>query len=194
MKQIADLIPVILFFITYKMKGSTLSLGGFSYELDGIFSATWVLIISSGVQIILTWLITKHVEKRLLYMFLAIAVFGGATLTFRDEIFIQWKPTIFNWGMALAFLTSQFIGEKNLIERALGSQIELPEYVWRRLNYTWIINFVIVGALNLFVAYNFSEDTWVSYKMYSAIGFTLLLAVVTALIIAPHLKEDENSH
>ena len=159
-----------------------------------IFSATWVLIISSGVQIILTWLITKHVEKRLLYMFLAIAVFGGATLTFRDEIFIQWKPTIFNWGMALAFLTSQFVGEKNLIERALGSQIELPDYVWRRLNFTWIANFIVVGALNLFVAYNFSEDTWVSYKMYSAIGFTLLLAIITAILISPHLKEDDKSN
>ncbi len=194
MKQLADLIPVILFFITYKLKGSIVSLGGFSYELDGIFSATWVLIISSGVQIILTWLITKHVEKRLLYTFLIIVVFGGATLVFHDQRFIQWKPTIFNWGMALALITSQFIGTKNLIERALGSQIELPQQIWNRLNYTWIVNFVIVGALNLFVAYNFSEDTWVSYKMFSAIGFTIIPIVISVLMITPHLKEDDNSN
>ncbi len=192
MKQLADLVPVILFFIAYKSKGYVISFGDISYELDGIFSATWVLIIASAIHLLLSWLFTKKLEKRLVYLFLAVLVFGGATLAFRDEIFIQWKPTIFNWGMALAFYGSQFIGNKNLIERALGSQIELPKHIWKRLNYTWVANFTIVGALNLVVAYNFSEDTWVSYKMYSAFGFTFVIAIITAMMIAPYLKDDES--
>jgi len=118
-------------------------------------------------------------------------VFGGATLVLHNQIFIQWKPTIFNWVLALAFGGSQFIGDKNLMERTLGSQIHLPKQVWTRLNLLWVANFAIVGALNLVVAYGFSEATWVSYKLYSAIGFTLLLTVITALMISPHLKEDE---
>ena len=92
--------------------------------------------------------------------------------------------------MALAFGGSQFIGGKNLMERALGSQIQLPKPVWGRLNLLWIFNFTVVGALNLFVAYNYSEETWVSYKLYSAIGFTLALTILTALLISPYLKEE----
>ena len=76
------------------------------------------------------------------------------------------------------------------MERTLGSQIHLPKSVWTRLNLLWAANFLIVGGLNLFVAYQYSEETWVSYKMYSAIGFVLLLTILTALLISPHLKEN----
>ena len=106
-------------------------------------------------------------------------------------MFIQWKPTIFNWVLALVFGASQFIGEKNLMERTLGSQIHLPQPVWNRLNLLWVANFTIVGGLNLVVAYGFSEQTWVSYKLYSAIGFTVLLTILTALLITPHLKDEQ---
>jgi len=105
-------------------------------------------------------------------------------------MFIQWKPSIFNWALALAFGISQFVGDKNLMERTLGSQLHLPKVIWTRLNLIWVTNFFIVGTLNLVVAYGYSEETWVSYKLYSAIGFTLLLTILTALIISPHLKDD----
>ena len=118
-------------------------------------------------------------------------VFGGATLLFRNQMFIQWKPTIFNWVLAVAFGASQFIGSKNLMERTLGTQISLPKPVWTKLNLLWVGNFAIVGGLNLVVAYLFSEEFWVSYKLYSAIGFTLVLTVITAVIISPHLSEEE---
>ena len=106
-------------------------------------------------------------------------------------MFIQWKPTIFNWVLAVAFGASQFIGSKNLMERTLGTQISLPKPVWTKLNLLWVGNFAIVGGLNLVVAYLFSEEFWVSYKLYSAIGFTLVLTVITAVIISPHLSEEE---
>jgi intracellular septation protein len=77
------------------------------------------------------------------------------------------------------------------MERTLGSQIQLPKAIWSRLNLIWVANFTIVGALNIFVAYSYSEETWVSYKLYSAIGFTLLLTILTALVISPHIKEEE---
>ena len=93
--------------------------------------------------------------------------------------------------LALVFGASQYIGDKNLMERTLGSQIHLPKPVWGKLNLLWVANFVIVGGLNLVVAYGYSEDTWVSYKLYSSIGFTLLLTILTALLISPHLKDDQ---
>ncbi len=191
MKQLAEFIPIALFFIVYQFDGSTLSLGSFEYTFNGIYSATAVLMVATALQVSLVYLVTRELEKRALWMLAAVMVFGGATLVLQNELFIQWKPTIFNWVLAIAFGASQFIGEKNLMERTLGSQIHLPKPVWTRLNLLWVTNFAVVGALNLVVAYGFSEATWVSYKLYSAIGFTLLLTILTALLISPHLKEEE---
>jgi intracellular septation protein len=191
MKQLAEFLPIALFFIVYQLKGTSIELAGWEYAFDGIYSATAVLMIATLAQVALTYAVTRTVEKRLLWLLLAVMLFGGATLVFHNQMFIQWKPTIFNWALALAFGASQFIGDKNLMERTLGSQIHLPKAVWRKLNLLWVSNFAIVGGLNLFVAYGYSEETWVSYKLYSAIGFTLLLTVLTALLISPHLKDDE---
>lgn len=191
MRQLLEFVPIALFFIVYQMKGETIALGDWSYTLDGIFTATAVLMAATVAQVLITWLLTRQLERRLIWLTLAVCIFGGATLVFRNEAFIQWKPTIFNWVLAIVFGGSQFIGDKNLMERTLGSQLQLPHPIWTRLNLLWVANFLIVGALNLVVAYGFSEETWVSYKLYSAIGFTLVLTILTALIVSPHLKEQE---
>ncbi len=190
MKQIAEFIPIALFFIVYQLDGQSLSLAGWTYQFDGIYSATAVLMAATVLQVLLSYAVTRRLEKRLLWLLLAVLVFGGATLIFHNQMFIQWKPTIFNWVLALAFGASQFIGDKNLMERTLGAQIQLPKLVWTRLNVIWVANFLIVGGLNLVVAYEFSEQVWVSYKLYSSIGFTVVLTVLTALIISPHLKDS----
>ena len=190
MKQLAEFVPIALFFIVYQLNGEAVSLGGWSYTFDGIYTATAVLMIATLLQVALTYAFTRELEKRGLWMLLAVLVFGGATLLLRNQMFIQWKPTIFNWALAIAFGASQFIGDKNLMERTLGSQIRLPKPVWSKLNLLWVANFAIVGTLNLVVAYGFSEATWVSYKLYSAIGFTVVLTVLTAVMISPHLKEE----
>ncbi|MFT5710471.1 MAG: intracellular septation protein [Halioglobus sp.] len=192
MKQLAEFVPIVLFFIVYQMKGTSIELGGWSHTLDGIFSATAVLMAATLAQVIISSVISRHLEKRQIWLLLAVLIFGGATLFFRNQMFIQWKPTIFNWALALAFGASQFIGKKNLMQRTLGSQLQLPHVAWRRLNLAWTANFAIVGALNLYVAYYFSEDTWVSYKLYSSIGFTLVLTLLSAFLISPHLKDEIN--
>ena len=192
MKQLLEFIPIALFFITYQLKGESIALGGWEHTFDGMFSATAVLMIATILQVVATYALTREFEKRLMWLLLAVMVFGGATLVFRNQMFIQWKPTIFNWALAVAFGASQFVGDKNLMERTLGSQIHLPKAVWTKLNLLWVSNFAIVGALNLVVAYGYSEDAWVSYKLYSAIGFTLLLTVLTALLISPHLKDEQS--
>ena len=191
MKQLAEFVPIVLFFIVYQLKGQTLEFSGWAYTFDGIFSATAVLMAATAAQVALSFAVSRRLERRQLWLLLAVMIFGGATLFFRNQMFIQWKPTIFNWVLAIAFGASQFIGEKNLMQRTLGSQLQLPHNIWRRLNLIWTANFAIVGALNLYVAYYYSEETWVSYKMYSAIGFTVVLTVLTAFLISPHLKEDD---
>ena len=190
MKQILDLIPLILFFVAFKMDGETLQLFGFSHQFDGIFSATAVLMAATALQLLMTRLITGKVEKQLLWLFAVIVVAGSATLILRNELFIQWKPTVFNWGLALVLIGGLIFGKQSLLEKMLGQQIELPPIAWTRLNQLWIANFLIVGALNIYVAYNYSQAAWVDYKLYSSIGFTLLLMTLTMVVVFPHMKDQ----
>ena len=190
MKQLLELLPLVLFFSAYQMDGDTLTVGSWSYTFDGIFSATAVLMISTALTWLASSLLEKRNDKRLMWMTLAVLLFGAATLILRDQRFIQWKPTVFNWVLAAVFFGSQFIGKRTVLERVLGSQLSLPRLIWMRLNVLWIGNFALVGALNLFVAYRFEEAVWVSYKLYSSIGFTLALMLLTVAIVAPHVKDD----
>ncbi|MDB2410286.1 septation protein IspZ [Pseudomonadales bacterium] len=192
MKQILDLIPLILFFVAFKMDGETLQLFGFSHQFDGIFSATAVLMAATAIQLLMTRLITGKVEKQLLWLFAVIVVAGSATLILRNELFIQWKPTVFNWGLALVLIGGLIFGKQSLLEKMLGQQIELPPIAWTRLNQLWIANFLIVGALNIYVAYNYSQAAWVDYKLYSSIGFTLLLMTLTMVVVFPYMKDQSD--
>ena len=190
MRQLLELLPLVLFFGAYQMDGDTLTVGGWSHTFDGIFSATAVLMISTALTWLVSSLLEKRNDKRLMWMTLAVLLFGAATLILRDQRFIQWKPTVVNWVLAAVFLGSQFIGKRTVLERVLGSQLSLPQTIWTRLNVLWISNFALVGALNLIVAYRFEEAVWVSYKLYSSIGFTLALMLLTVAIVAPHVKDD----
>ena len=191
MKQIVDLVPIVLFFIVYQMDGKELIIADWSYQFDGIFSATQVLIGATVLQTGLLRLFVGRLEKQQLWLLAAVLVFGGATLVFRNQLFIQWKSTVFNWVLALVFvLAPRFTAGTTLMQKALGKQLQLPKTAWNRLNILWIGNFLVVGALNLVVAYRFSEATWVSYKLYSAIGFTLLLTALTVAIVMPHMQDD----
>ena len=191
MKQLLEFLPLVLFFGAYQMDGEIVTVGGWSHTFDGIFSATAVLMVSSVMVWLMACALSRQNERRLMWMAIAVVVFGAATLILRDQRFIQWKPTVFNWVLAVVFFGSQFVDDRNLLERLLGGQLSLTRRVWTQLNALWVGNFTLVGALNLFVAYQYEEAFWVSYKLYSSIGFTILLMLLTILIVAPHLKEQE---
>lgn len=190
MKQLLEFLPLVLFFGAYQMNGETISVGEWLYAFDGIYSATAVLMFSSVAVLFVAFVLERRLDKRLMWMTVAILVFGAATLIFRDQRFIQWKPTVFNWVLALVFLASQFVGDKNLLQRFLGQQLVLPRAVWGRLNLLYVAHFSVVGALNLFVAYRYEEAFWVSYKLYSSLGFTIALMALTVLLLFPHLKNQ----
>ena len=194
MRQLFELIPIILFFITYKMSGETISIMGYTHTLDGIFSATAVLMIASTIQMALTLAIDGKIKTSHLWLYALVIVAGSATIYLRDPAFIKWKPTVFNWGMAIVLYGSLFLSKKSILERMLGGQLNLPQIAWKKLNQLWIGNFLIVGALNLYVAYNFSENAWVDYKLYSAFGFTVLLIVLTMIIMMPYMKNQDKNN
>ena len=193
MKQLLEFLPLIIFFIVYQMSGTTLSVGDSEYTFDGIYTATIALILTTILQVIIVKLVWGSVEKRLLGVAGAVISFGGATVLLKDPVFIFWKPTVFNWALAGVSVVWHVMRGKCLFEDLLPDEIEMPKHIWKRVTVASTLHFFIVGAVNLYVAYNFSMDAWVSFKLWSAVLFTLIWAVVIGVIMGPHLKETDSS-
>ncbi len=170
MQILVDFLPIIVFFVTYK--------------IAGMYVATGAIIVAMAIQILFQWLKTGTVNKMLLISGILVAFFGGITLILRNPIFIQWKPTVVNWLFAAAFLGSRYIGTQTLTERVMGQAIELERVMWRQLNFLWVANFSFLGAANLYVVYNFDEATWVNFKLFGMLGLTLLMVLIQVLWIA----------
>lgn len=172
-KFLFDLFPVILFFIAFKF--------------FGIYTATAVAIVATIAQIIYSKLRHGKVEKMLLISGGIITVFGGATLYFKDPTFIQWKPTVLYWLFAASLIGAQFIFKKNLMRSFMEKQISLPNNVWTKINLSWAGLFVGLGFLNLYVAFNYSQDIWVDFKLFGLTGILFVFVIVQTLMLSKYL-------
>ena len=190
MKQLIDFIPLILFFVVYKMDPRMISLGAEQYAVGGPFSATLVLMASSIVVYGGLYLKNRQLEKNHAITLVAVILFGGMTLFFHDEAFLKWKTPIVNWIFAVAFLASQFIGEKTLLERMIGHTLTLPKSIWLKMNISWVIFFTLLGAANLFVAFTFHE-VWVDFKVFGSLILTFLFVIGQFLVISKHIQAEE---
>ena len=190
MKQFIDFIPLLLFFIVFKMDPRTVEFAGQSIAVGGIFSATGVLIASSVVVYGTLFAVQRRLEKGQWLTLAACLLFGGMTLAFHSETFLKWKAPVVNWLFALAFAGSHWIGDKLLIQRMMGHAISLPEAVWRNLNLAWILFFLIAGSANLFVAFTF-QSIWVDFKVFGSLGMTLLFLVGQGIYLSRHLHDEQ---
>lgn len=175
MKLITDFFPILLFFISYKVLG--------------IYQATFIAIIASVLQVIVYRLIYKKVEKMHLFSLIIIVVLGGATLLLHDPVFIKWKPTGVYWVTAIVFWGSLMFTKKPLIQKMMDNNICLPLIIWKRLNHAWALFFVFMGFLNLYVAYFYSTDAWVNFKLFGGLGLTLAFVFIQALFLTKHMDE-----
>lgn len=174
MKFLFDLLPVGLFFV--------------AIFLWDIFVATAVAIAATVAQVTWLKLRKKKVEPMLWASLAIIVVFGGLTLYLRDKTFILWKPTVLYWMFALV-LAGAACMRRNLIRSLLSEQMQLPETVWTRLNWSWVGFFAFMGALNLYVAFNYSEKVWASFKLFGGMGLMFLFVVAQSLFLARHVEE-----
>lgn len=180
MKQFAEFLPIAVF------------AGVYFYTRD-IFISTAVLIFATILHIAFEYGRTRTISKQNLFVLASVVVLGGMTLAFRDEVFIQWKPTLVNWAFCAVLLGAELIAGINLLKKMLGGQIKLPDHVWRNLTYGWSLGFFTAGALNLIVAFNFDMDFWVSYKLVGGFALTLfyMIVTVTYLVKGGYLEDVE---
>lgn len=177
MKFLYDFFPILLFFIAYKM-----------YD---IYVATAVAIAAALVQTLGYWLKHRRFEKMHLVTFGLLLVFGGLTLMLRDPVFIKWKPTVINWLFAAIFAGSTWLGEKTMIERMMGHAIQVEAPVWLRLNWVWVLFFISMGAVNLYVAFNYEEATWVNFKLFGMMGLTFVFVFGQALFLSRYMADEK---
>ena len=178
MRLLLDFLPIVLFFAAYK--------------LAGIYTATAVAIAATVVLVAGFWLRYRRVEKMHLITLAIILVFGGATLLFHDPLYIKWKPTVAYLLFALVFLGSMVVGERNLTERMMGHLTrDVPPGLWKRLNLAWVVFFLVAAGLNLFVAYRFSEATWVNFKLFGLMGLTFLFILGQGMVLSRYITTEE---
>src|SRR5690242_14621389 len=175
MKFLFDLFPVALFFV--------------AIQIWDIFVATAVAIAATVVQV--GWLLARRtkVQPMLWASLVIIVVFGGLTLYLRDKTFILWKPTVLYWLFGSVLAGGALLG-RNLIRSLLAEQMRLPEPVWARLNWSWVAFFGAMGVLNLYVAFNYSEKIWATFKLFGGMGLMLLFVVAQSLFLAKHMHDE----
>ena len=177
MKLLVDFFPILLFFLVFKTLG--------------IYAATAVAIVATVAQI--AWLRWRNgrVEAMQWLSLGVIVVFGGATLVAQDDTFIKWKPTVLYWLMGGGLLVAEYVFKRNGIRALMGSQLELPDNVWRNLLHAWAGFFSVMGVINLWVAYHFDTDTWVNFKLFGGLGLMVLFVLGQAVYLSKHMKQDD---
>jgi len=191
-KQFIDFIPLLLFFIVYKISPQAVDIMGHSFMVGGIFSATAMLIASSIVVYGILYVRQGKLEKSQWLTLAACLVFGSLTLAFHSETFLKWKAPVVNWLFALIFAGSHFIGDRLLIQRIMGHALTLPQAIWVKLNIAWIVFFLFCGAANLYVAFTY-QDFWVDFKVFGSLGMTLIFLIGQGIFLARHIHDADAS-
>ncbi|MEN9880595.1 MAG: hypothetical protein RIQ55_1241 [Pseudomonadota bacterium] len=185
MKFLTDLVPLLLFFVALKF--------------SDIYVATITAMIATTSMILWTWISKRKIDPMQWVSFGLILVFGGATIYLQDKTFIKWKPTILYWLFAIVFFVSNQIMKKNLVSSMLGTQVDLPAHIWSRLNNLWIVFFLLMGALNLYVAFVLfptgskeDDDAWGAFKVFGGMGLMLLFVLAQGMYMSRHLPKEGN--
>lgn len=207
MKFLFDMFPVILFFITLKIAeksasaslvlGKILSTLGITAsvkpDLVPVMLATIAVIVASIIQI--AWVKLRHgkVDKALWLSAILVTVLGGMTLYFQNDAFIKWKPTVLYWTFAVVLVATDLLWNKNIIRTMMGKDIGLPERIWRMMNLSWAGFFLGLGVINLYVAFNYSIDTWASFKLFGTMGLMFVFVIAQSLAINKHIVVDKSA-
>lgn len=179
MKLFFELFPIILFFVAFKIKG--------------IYFATAVAITASILQIGYMVIRKKPIEAMMWISLAVLCVFGGSTLLLHNELFIKWKPTILYWVFAAIIIVAKVGFRKNIMQILMQKQLQLPKKAWNFINISWASFFLVLGGVNLFVAYRFSTNLWVNFKLFGVLGCFIFFAIIQSLFLAPYIKEDTPS-
>lgn len=180
MHLIFEFLPIILFFVTYKM--------------FDIFVATAVTMVATIAQILYLWLKNKKVEKGPVITLVAILILGSATLFFHNELFIKWKPTVVYWSLSAFILINNILNKGPTTKKLVGEKMTLKDHIWSTIDNITIGFFFFLGALNIFVAYSYATEIWVNFKLFGALALTVLFCISISFYIAKNAETIESAN
>lgn len=205
MKLILDFLPLFLFFATYKIASvhaqnaatlatqwlGSLVMGGVVGPCEGpVLLATVVVMAATLFQVAWMRLNRRKIDLALWISLVIVVVFGGATIWYHSETFIKWKPSVILWVMGMIFLISQTLFQRNILRSTLGEELELPDLVWKRLNFAWVIYFVVMGVLNLWVAYSFSTSAWADFHTFGSTGLSIAFLFGQGIYMSRYQQQE----
>ena len=193
MKQFIDYIPLIVFFSVFVMDERAVTIGNFQHEVGGIYSAAEFLIAVSIIVYGSLYLIQKRLDKFQWITLIAVILFCIPTIIFRNTAFLKWKAPIVNWIFATIFFASRFISDKPAIEHMMGHAVNAPKKLWQRLNSIWIYYFIVLGAINLIVAFTLSEALWIQFKVFGNLILTFTFVLGQMPMLAKYIDVEEDS-
>lgn len=182
MQLFYEIFPVFLFFLAFKFYG--------------IYVATTVGIVATLIQVISNRIWFSRWDKKQLVTLFIFVVFGGMTLYFHNPIFVKWKPTIVFWVFALVILIYQLFTTKPLMQRLMQNMVEdknnIPLHIWTKINIAWSLFFLLMGTINLYVAYYYSNNAWVNFKFYGITLALFIFSLVQTLFLIRYLPEKKH--
>ena len=191
MKQFIDYIPLLVFFSIWAMDERVVSIAGYELSVGGIFSAAEFLLVASILVYGTMFLVQRRLDKFQWITLIAVVLFCTPTIIFRNTDFLKWKAPIVNWIFASIFLASRFFGDKPAIEHMMGHAVNAPKELWQRLNTIWIYYFVVLGAINLIVAFTLSEALWIQFKVFGNLILTFAFVIGQMPLLAKYIEVEE---
>jgi len=208
MKILFDFLPIALFFGMFKYAeghkdwaagaatdwlGFMVSGGVVGPAEAPVLLATVVVIVATLAQIVWLKARGRKVDTMLWVSLGLVTALGSATIYFHSESFIKWKPTVLYWVMGASLLLGDLVFHKNGIKSLMGAQMSLPDAVWRKVNFSWVAFFAVMGCLNLWVAFSFPTATWVNFKLFGGMGLMLVFILAQAFFLNKHFQSDTTS-
>ncbi len=193
MRLFFNFLPIALFFITYELGGDIYKWNGQEYNIQSIYAATAVMIASTMTHAGYSWYRHSRIEEYQLIILVLIFTLGGATLWLQNPDFIKWKPTIVYWSFAVAIASTYLFTKQSLLERIMAGHIQLPALIWFRLSIAWVLFFILSGAANIYIAFNFNEETWVYFKLFGLISLTAIFVIIQSVYLVKYVVAKPDS-
>jgi intracellular septation protein len=185
MQQILSFIPIIIFFITYKFGKSI------APNHEPIITATFFLVLTSTISILYSTIRNKKQDKLTFYSNIAIIFFGSLTVLFHNPSFIKIKITIINVIFS-GILFYNYFNPNPPISKMFQGKIEMESKPWQILSLRLAIIFLAIAIGNEIIYRNFSEETWVKYKVFGVSTLTMVYFLAQIPFIMKHSKQLRN--
>ncbi len=191
LKMALELGPLLIFFFG-NLRGEWLAktFPGLTAIGGPLFIATALFMAATVLSLIISKIVFKHLPVMPFVSGIVVMVFGGLSIWLQDETFIKMKPTIVNTLFGVTLLGGLAFGT-SLLGYVFNAAFQLDAEGWRKLTLRWGIFFLFLAVLNEVVWRNFSDDVWVSFKVWGTMPITILFTLAQMPLIMKHSLEDK---